>query len=214
MAIKKGKDISNSKKIWNVLRYGLFFLVVRNKLAQIGLNIKPYYWVQEEVEKCKEPAIKGDPSKYILKYFGPKEIEIISKGFPSAIEKENLKLLNKGNLCIGLIYNSEIAAYTFIEFNDFVYNHRTFKLKDNEAYLFNMYTIHSFRHRNLAAYLRYQCYQLLKDKGIDTKYSLTEYFNNSSIKFKKKLNSKHLNLYLYIELFKKYHWNFLLRKYK
>lgn len=213
MEHKKKGNISDFKKLQNVIRHGLFLLFLRNQLARIGLDIKPYYWVQEEVEKCKKPIIKGDSSEFILKYFGPEEIKIIGNRPPGTGEKELLKLLDKGNLCIGLIHNSEICAYTFIEFNDFIFHHKTFKLEDNEAYLFGMWTSHLYRGKNLAAYLRYQNYKLLQKQGIDIKYSITEYFNKSSIKFKRKLNSRHLQLYLSIKLFKKYYWNFLLKNY-
>ena len=126
---------------------------------------------------------------------------------------ELVKGFNNGQLCIGLEHEKNIAAYTFVELNDFTFNYRTFELKNNEAYLLNMWTFHGYRGRNLAPYLRYKSYQLLKEQGRDVKYSITNYFNKSSIKFKNKLNSKHLKFYLSIVLFKKYHWNFKLKEY-
>jgi DNA modification methylase len=102
----------------------------------------------------------------------------------------------------------------FIEFNDFEVNGRTFEIKPNEAYLLNMWTFHGYRGRNLAPYLRYESYKLLNKRGRTFKYSITDYFNKSSIKFKNKLNAKHLYLYLSIVLFRKYKWNFTLKKYE
>ena len=91
---------------------------------------------------------------------------------------------------------------------------KTFRLKDNEAYLLNMWTFHAYRGKNLAPYLRHQSYRLLEKQGRTEKYSITQYFNKSSIKFKNKLNSKHLKLYLSIALFKKFYWNFCIKEYK
>ena len=97
--------------------------------------------------------------------------------------------------------------------NDFGNKGRLFKLKDNEALLVNMYTFQSFRGKNLAPYLRYHSYEFLNKQGRDTFYSISDYFNKSSIKFKEKLKAKPLKLYFHIILFKKYHWDFLLKKY-
>jgi hypothetical protein len=210
---KQVESVSITQRYWNVIRNGLFLWGIRNRLALIGFDIKPYYWVQEETEECKEPKIKGDCSEYSVRYLNYDEVYLIASNVTNNYGKDLIKGFNNGQLCIGLEYENEIAAYSFIELNDFSFNHRIFKLKNNEAYLLNMWTFNSHRGKNLAPYLRYHCYQLLKEKGVDVKYSITEYFNKSSIKFKKKLNSKHLNLFLSIVLFKKYHWNFMLKKY-
>ena len=87
------------------------------------------------------------------------------------------------------------------------------KIKENEAYLLNMFTFNSFRGKNLAPYLRYYCYRYLENRNITIKYSISNYFNKSAIKFKKKLNSKHLILYVNIELFKKLQWHFVLKRF-
>jgi len=87
------------------------------------------------------------------------------------------------------------------------------RLKNNEAYLFSMYTMHEFRGKNLAPYLRYKSYECLRKLGKDTFYSVSEYFNYSTLKFKKKLNAKNLKLILYIELFKKFRRSITLRKF-
>ncbi|MGB5203659.1 MAG: hypothetical protein WBN63_05670 [Eudoraea sp.] len=100
-----------------------------------------------------------------------------------------------------------------IELNDFNYRHKTFNLKENEAYLFDMYTFEAHRGKNLAPYLRYQSYLMLKDIGRDKIYSITQYFNKSSKRFKKKLNARNLQLYINIIIFKKYQHHFVLRSY-
>jgi len=50
--------------------------------------------------------------------------------------------------------------------------------------------------------------------GKDTCYSITEYFNTSSLKFKNKLNVKPVKLCLYINLFSKFRRNWTFKKYK
>lgn len=210
---KQAESISVTQRYWNVIRNGLLLLGIRNRLALFGFDIRPYYWVQEETVECNEPQIKGDSSEYTIRYLNYDEVYLIANNITNNLGKDLITGFNNGQLCIGLEYKNEIAAYTFIELNDFIFNRRIFKLESNEAYLLNMWTFHSYRGKNLAPYLRYHCYQLLKERGIDVKYSITEYFNKSSMKFKNKLNSEHLSLFLSIVLFKKYYWNFMLKQY-
>ena len=213
MAITQAHTIPATKRFWNIINNGLLLLGIRNRLAHIGIDITPYYWVQEEEEPCKEPVIKGNAEDYVVKYLTKEDVQLIAGQVPKILGDELVKGFNNGQLCIGLEHEKNIAAYTFVELNDFTFNYRTFELKNNEAYLLNMWTFHGYRGRNLAPYLRYKSYQLLKEQGRDVKYSITNYFNKSSIKFKNKLNSKHLKFYLSIVLFKKYHWNFKLKEY-
>ncbi len=76
-----------------------------------------------------------------------------------------------------------------------------------------MYTFESYRGKNLAAYVRYQSYMLLKGKGINAYFSVSEYSNKSTIKFKRKLNSKPIKLYKSIVIVKKCILNFTLKSY-
>lgn len=210
----------NKKKFYrvqwflNILRNGLLLYGIRNRMARIGLDFDPFYWVLEADSKCSEPLIKGNPKEYAFEYIDIEEIKSIGKSKRGLKEEELLRGYQDGQICIGLRHNKEIAAYMFIELNNFNYNRKKFKLKKNEAYLLNMYTFESHRGKNLAPYLRYLSYQLLSDLGKDTVYSISAYFNKSTIRFKKKLNAKHQKLFLYIILFKKYHSHFPLRTYK
>jgi hypothetical protein len=211
---KSNTKITKLQRYWSIVRHGLLLFGIRNRLAKIGFDINPYYWVQEEFTACEEPKIKGNPSEYIFRYLDIDEVKLITNQDINFDREEMIQGLKNGQLCVGLEHNKEIAAFMFIEWNDFVYSNRTFKLKENEAYLLNMWVFHSYRSKNLAPYLRYQSYQLLKNQGRNVKYSITQYFNKSSILFKNKLNSKHLKLYISIVFFKKYYFNFCVREYK
>lgn len=213
-------EVNNNKfyKIqWfsNIIKNGLLFYGIRNRFAKIGLDFDPFYWVLEASSPCQQPEIKDEnPSKYIFDHIALDEIIEIGKTKRGMSKEELLRGYQEGQICIGLRHDNEIAAYMFIELNDFNYNRKKFELKDNEAYLLNMYTFESYRGKNLAPYLRYKSYGLLKDLGRDRVYSVSAYFNRSTIKFKKKLNAKHTKLFLYVILFGKYHSHFLLRTYK
>ncbi|MFB9056386.1 hypothetical protein ACFFU9_06470 [Mariniflexile ostreae] len=211
---EKHKSISKLQRYKGVIKNGLFLFGIRNRLAKAGLDIEPYYWVQEEVVPCKLPEVKGGASGFVVKEIGLKEIEVL-RSFQSDREfYELIKGIENGQLCFGLEHNGDLAAYTFVELKDFEFKGRKFKLKAHEAYLLNMWTFHAYRGRNLAPYLRCQTYKILKEQGRDVKYSITNYFNKSSAKFKNKLNSKNLSLHLSIVLFGKHTWNFKMKTYK
>lgn len=201
--------------IWTRMRYGLFLLSLRNLLSRTGIDIEPYYWVKEGSQDFFPPIIKGNPSEFGIKKLNFEETQVALKS-SSGMEGhlENLKVnLEKGQSCLALTHENKIAAYMFIETKDFVFRRKLFKLKKDEVYLLNMYTFESYRGQNCAPYLRYKSYQLLKDQGIRNIYSITAYFNKSSIKFKSKLNAINLKLFLSIKLFNAITKNFLLKSY-
>ncbi len=212
MKIERNKKISNVNRYWGILRNGLFMFGLLNRLAKIGIDIAPYYWVQEEIEPCTMPIIKDD-ALYTVRYLNEKELREVCPYEPGENLDKMLDGVANGQLVIALENDHKIAAYNLVELNDFDFKGRMFRLGPHEAYLSNMWTFHEYRGKNIAPHLRYQTYRLLHEKGIDVKYSITDYYNKSSIKFKKKLNSKPLFLYLSIVLFKRYKWNFTLRRY-
>ncbi|WP_025740675.1 MULTISPECIES: hypothetical protein [Aquimarina] len=200
------------KLLWYRIRHGLFLFTLRNALLRIGIDIEPYYWFKEVKNGCDEPKIPDSFKDYEMVYLELEDVLIMDNNM--GLNSNQLKLdMKRGQLCIGLKRENEIATLLFVELEDFVFKKRTFTLKDNEGYLLNVYTFQAYRGKNLAPFLRHHCYKLLEEHGINHLYSIITYFNSSSLKVNKKLNAKKLNLYLYIGLFKKRHWNYLLKDY-
>lgn len=202
--------------IWTRLRHGLILMSIRNLLSRIGIDIEPYYWVLEGSQEFVPPTITGSSFDYDIKKLNFDETKLaLTTSSGMAGHLANLKVnFENGQSCIALTHENKIAAYMFVETKDFVFRHRLFKLDDDEVYLLNMYTFESFRGQNCAPYLRYKSYGLLKEQGIRNIYSISAYFNKSSIKFKNKLNAINLKLFLSIELFKVFHKNILIKSFK
>lgn len=215
MIITEKNKFYKLQLIWSRIRYGLVFLSFRNLISRVGIDIEPYYWVKEGSLEFIPPIIKGNQLEFSLKKLNlaeTKEALLNSSGMSSHIEKLKDNFEN-GQYCIALVHEDKIATYMFIESNDFVFRHKKFILKDNEVYLLNMYTFESYRGKNLAPYLRYKCYEMLKKQDISNIYSITSYFNKSSKKFKNKLNARNLNLFLCVELFNVLHKHILIKSY-
>lgn len=211
--MNKTKNPYSIKVIWQLIRHGLILQGVRYGFAKIGLDFMPYYWAQEEVIRSEKPTIKLDKNEVLFKSLNERDIKKVYAESDSITKKKIDQSKEAGQECVGLEYKEKVVAFMFIELNDFVFKNRLFKIKKNEAYLLNMYTFDSFRGMGLAPYLRYSCYRYLEDRNITVKYSISNYFNKSAIGFKKKLNCKHLMLLMNIELFGRFKWHVVLKKY-
>lgn len=200
--------------IWNIIRNGLFMMGLRNRLEKVGLDFDPYYWELEGLEFSKAPQIKDKPELYSLQFLTYEEVASLMDSIVGMDRDMLLGGMEQGQQCIGLRYHTgAVAAFMMIETNAVTYKHRTVHLGEHEAYLLGMYTFEAFRGKNLAPFLRYKSYEFLREQGRTRLYSITAYFNKSSLKFKKKLGVRHLSLRMYIGLFKKLRWNFRIRTY-
>lgn len=213
MDTKEGNLSFGFSKVWERLRNGLFLFSLRNFLTRFGLDIAPYYWFKEEKEYGAPPKLKESFEQYEIALIPPSEISIMD-GVMGLSTSFLVKNMERGQVCVGLRHNERIATLLFIDPNDFTFKHRDFHLENGSGYLLNLYTFEEYRGNNLAAYLRYHCYEALDYLNITTIYSITSYFNTSSLRVNEKINAKKLKLYLHIGLFKKWHWNFLLKDYE
>ena len=203
-------------KIRDKFRYGLIFLVMRDYLKKLGIEITFFYWTKETIPDKIQVNLEDDLNDYEFSLFGPEEIKTICQ-FPERkffSEEHVTKMFNKGKKCYGAKYKGEIAAFTWFDLEESYTRFYPTAMKNNEAYLFDMYVLKAFRGKNLAPILRYKIYAILKELGRDTCYSITECFNSPSMKFKKKLNAQDVFLGLYVNLFRKYRKRWILKKYQ
>ncbi|MDT0558712.1 hypothetical protein RM697_08640 [Ichthyenterobacterium sp. W332] len=212
--MEAGKKGISYKIKWfsNIVNNGLFWHGVRNTLAKIGLDFMPYFWELGSTD-IVPPKIRDDESKYKLYTFKKEEILYVKKNIIGIDHKDLLNDLNNGDTCLGIKKNEDICIYSFIRHKSFSFRGRKFEIKPIEGYVHNTYTFEAYRGLNLAPYLRYQSYQHLKDKGVVKFYSISEFFNKPTLKYKKKLNVKRLKLYLSIIIFKTWSFNFTLKTY-
>ena len=209
---KKGEE-TFLKKISNKFKYGLVLQAIRNQLARVGIVITPFYWVQEGMNFTKAPDIKGAITDYKVEFLEAEDLKNISDNIHGYSAALLLSDLEEGNLCLGLKHNNDIASFMWIYLKECSYMSVNISLKNDEAYLTSMYTIESFRGNNLAPYLRYKSYEILKKMGRDKIYSVSEFFNSSAIRYKQKLNAKNLKLVFYIQIFKRLKWSLTLKTY-
>lgn len=209
----KKTEVSLLSRISNKFKHGLVLQVMRNQLVRIGIEFTPYYWVQEGFNHTESPLVKGKNSDYTVEFLDAEDIKIIGDSVRGYTVEGLLADLEAGIKCLGLKHKGEIASFMWINLKECPFEPVNISLKNNEAYLSAMYTMESFRGANLAPYLRYKSYGILKNMGREKIFSATEFFNTSAFRYKAKLNAKNLKLVLYIKLFKRLKWNLTLKTY-
>lgn len=187
------------KKIQNGLTTQAFL----ERMWEMGIIVMPFYWTLELFDPAILAPIEGKYKEFTFELFGPEEMKIIGKIKGRSARKDEaslMKCLNEGHKCYGIKYQGTIAAFTWVSFKGS--NMETYRtpMKADEIYLFDMYVLASFRGENLAPYLRLKTQQAVSKNGNYKFYSITDVFNKSSVKFKKKINARFVRKVWYFRL--------------
>lgn len=206
-------NVSSRKRILDKVRHGLLIQVFRNQLRRIGIEFTPFYLTQVGTEMKKMPEIKDNQKQYSHGFLGEKDLIRMNNDPRGYSIDKLLAHLKKGRKCYGVKRKNEVAAFVWIDYNECNFEPIRFPLKEDEVYTFSAYTMEGFRGKNIAPYMAYHCYNELRSSGHHKIYSITEYFNRSAMRYKLKLGTKKLRLYLHIGLFNRTNRLFLLKKY-
>ena len=103
------------RKIKLRLQHVLILQTIKEILDMIGIKITPYYLFQEGFFITKMPDIKEMASDYSFQILGSEDMAIIAD-INRDREEKFLALLEAGEICIGIKYKGEIAAFMWISF--------------------------------------------------------------------------------------------------
>lgn len=203
-------------KIKTKLRYGTAGFYLLNLFNRLGIEIKPFYWVREKVSDNLFKTINPQDFNHyqfteLLSDDLPRLVEQLNNPY-SSLDKLTSKLERSGEKCFVLSSGDEIAAYCWLNTTKCTDKLFPTSLKQDEGYLHGMYTLVNYRGKKVAPYLRVCMMKWCQNNGVNCFYSISEFFNKPSIRFKEKLNAEFLSLHLYIELFSKYSFRFCLKK--
>lgn len=87
-------------------------------------------------------------------------------------------------------------------------------LKEDEAYIFDTLTLLDYRGKGFAPILRYYLYKELRNLGRTKLYSYVDCLNTPAVRLKFKVNAEKIKLYLSIDLFGKWRFNYTLKDYQ
>lgn len=203
------------ENVWIKLRYSGFKRLFFDGLGKVGIGIIPYYVILEGLFNNTLSHLETGFDEYEIGFLGPEDMKTIAS-IPGRNHKEEkfLSRLEKGNLCFGVKHHSQLAAFTWCNLQESTFKGCALPLKDDEAYLFDAYTLMPFRGKGIAPYMRYQMYKEAAKLGRNKLYSISDIHNTPSIKFKKKLHARFVEKHVFIRLFNKWTFNMSLKKYK
>jgi len=196
-------------------RYSHSLRLFFDAFSKLGIRIAPYYLFREKIASLKPPAPSKEFEHVHISFWGPEEIKAMAK-IPGRkfSEEDLLKRLSDGNRCLGLKKDGQLISFTWCNFREMTFKwHRT-PLGKNEAFMFDAYTLPDYRGKGIAPFLRYHCYRELEKLGMTRLYSYTDYFNTPAVKFKLKLKAEIEKLNLYIVLFNKWPFHFIIKDYQ
>jgi GNAT superfamily N-acetyltransferase len=181
---------------------------------RLRFRIAPYYIVREG------GAIKNPPPKALesesmeMKNLDSRDMPQMAAIPGRSISEEVLATrLKEGKKCYGIRYQGQLAAFTWVDLKEFGMSGKRVLLKENEAYLFDAYTLPAFRGKGLAPIIRYYAYERLEEMGKTTLYSITDFFNPPAMQFKEKLGARKTELRLLLWVFKRPVFDICIKKY-
>lgn len=203
------------KSIRSKARHSNFLRLFFDALARLGIRISPFYLFQEINSPENSPKSPSGFEEYEMSFWGQEEMKqmalIPGRKFSEEFLTQRLK---DGHQCLGLKQGNQLVAFTWYNLNEAAFKYYHFPLNEDEAYMFDAYTLMAFRGKGIAPFLRYHQYMELKKLGRTKLYSYSDCFNTPAVRFKKKLNAKKEKLLLTIELFGKWRFNFVLKDYQ
>ena len=207
------------KYFFSKIRHNLLIHVLINKLAKRGIIINPFYIVKVRKRYIDTPPKirDNDPASYKVEIFNKNDLEALGGNNPWPwywyTKAELQKYLDDNILVICVKHNELIVSSHMLNLNKGDFDLYPFELKSNEAYGFNLFTLESYKGKNLSAFQIYHTFDILEKFGKDVVYTINDYFNKSTIKVSKKNNAIPVKLVLYISLFKKLKWAKVLKTY-
>jgi hypothetical protein len=197
------------RKIQEKWRHGLIWQVILDKLSHLGIGINLYYWTDESQITPPGQSSADDFAEFECRYLEPadfRQIDLETQDwlpYDTMVERQQ-----SGRSCYGMLHHGQVASFTWFALDACEVRTESFPLKEHEAYLFDMWTMKSYRGRGLAPYLRFNTVQLLRGLGKTHIFSITDVTNSSSRKFKQKLNVKFSRKCLSVTLFNRRlgHW--------
>jgi len=180
-------------------------------LKRIGISVLPYYLFRRPLEPARgQPAgAAGD-----LVQLGADDMTAIaSMPMANSAEHEYRARLSRGQRCYGLRIDGELVGYCWMDPQRCSFPAEDFTLPPGAAYAFDIYTVPSRRGENLAARLNALFHARMLDEGVDTMYSVVDYYNLPSLRFASKIGVRPLHLALYLRIFGLYQRTIVLRRY-
>ncbi len=190
--------------------YGMVLRVSIDAVSKLGLRIEPFHLYMEGLDRAEPPdfpAGLGDLDVSFLRSSDMAELALMPGR--DSTEADLDARLTSGQMCLGVRQGGSVIAFTWCNLRHcMIEGHVLFDLREDEASLFDAYTLESLRGRDLARWMRYRCYEELAAMGRQRCYSVTIIFNTPAARFKEKLGASVIGNGVYVDLLARSQFHF------
>lgn len=207
--------LARATRVWHGVREHGLRSTLRGVMRHYGFHIVDFHWVRERLSSEAAARRLTLPDGLAFCRLDADDITAIEafNAPQHEVDGERLRAaFARGDLCVGITRGREILAFSISSLDETHTRIYPARMQPNEAYLFMMYVRPSSRGQNLAAILRYHCYELLRAIGRDTCYSITLTRNHASERFKQKLGAEKLLRAVYLKRGNR-EWRWVVRRY-
>lgn len=200
-------------KVRDVLRHGLLGQTMLDILRRLGIEITPYYLVEESADTLPAEIPPAKLPELEMRFFTLDDAPAIAAMPDGELsETEARARLEGGVWGFGAWSAGELVSFTWANLEELDFDPCRRPLESNEAYLYGAKTSRSCRGMNLGPAMRVELYRSLAQHGRMRLLSISYTFNRPAIRFKQKLNARFAFHYLYLNLWGLWRRNWLVRR--
>ncbi len=179
-------------------------------VSKLGLRIEPFHLFMEGLDRAEPPDFPAGLGDLEVSLLGREHMAELGLMPGRDLAEADLQArLASGQMCLGARHRGSVVAFTWCNLRQcMIEGHPLFELRDDEASLFDAYTVEVFRGRDLARWMRYRCYEELAKMGRHRCYSVTIIFNTPAVRFKEKLGAKVIGRGVYVDLLARSQFHF------
>lgn len=178
-----------------------------NRAFSYLLECQRYYIFREDLSIAEAAHVPSLPLGTSIARIGEDRMDemLAMNGFESSSDSLRMRFMCR-NVCLAVLKENRIIAFSWASFGLFQFESYSFSLLDNEAYLFDAFTLPEYRGKGLAVQIRLQLHRDLANMGRTRLYSVTLFNNKPALRFKEKINGRVVDRGFYVRLFNR--WTF------
>lgn len=200
-------------KIRDVVRHGLLVQTWLDLLRRAGVEIKPYYLVEESLDEMPANLPEPRAPHLQMRFLSPEDAAAVGRMPEGDLSERAARDPMETGVCgFGAWSDGELVAFNWANLRELYFEPCRRPPAEDEAYLFGAKTARPYRGMNLGPAMRRELYVQLAALGRRRLLSISYTFNRPAIRFKQKLNARFTHHYLYLGLWGWYRRNFLLKR--
>ena len=196
----------------SAFRNGLVTYRLEKRLGRLGLDLN-LFWLFREGATMGDDRSADLARQYPSSILGSADLESATSYESWHTVESFQSRLDARHVCIVVKDAGRVVGFTWANPQDVHDSSCDFPLASGQAYLYDAYVAPAYRGKGLAPYMRMECYRHLRQLGIHSYFSISDFFNSPAIRFKKKLGAIPVRLLLKIAVGRRFRRTWVLREY-